>query len=150
MTASLYLPTTRLVADAWLRLAVPGVGVDEELPEADDQLRAAGFIRTATVGGGPNRYVPMRQPVVAAECWVPPNTDRKRSWRIAEQLAERVVQATFDPAFMGVLIDLSTVGRYRSARVHDVIALGDPQRDDNDPSDWARFDVDLAFTWTGA
>lgn len=149
MTAPLYLPTTELVTAAWLRLAVPGVRVGSDLPAVDAALRTDGAIRLGVVLGGSDRYVPMNTPDVTAECWVPPDAaSQVTPWLIAAQLAQRVWKATFDPALQGVVIDLSGFGSYGSARVHDVIAIRGPDRNDSDPDDWARFDVDLAFTWT--
>jgi hypothetical protein len=108
-------------------------------------------MRTAQVGGSPDRYVPMREPVVQVECWLPPPASgRQASWARAEQLANRVVAATYDRSLMGRLIDLSTVGNYAPARVHTVIALSEPDPVEEDDSDWSRFDVDLEFRWTTA
>lgn len=151
MTGPLHLPTTRLVADAWLQLAAPGVRADEDLPALDEALRTNGFMRTSTVGGGPNQIVPMREPVVGVECWFAPpatSTSTKSHWRRAEQLAEQLVDATYDTDLMGVVVDLTQIGSYRSARVHTVTVVGGPTKDEDDESDWARYDVDLLFLWT--
>jgi hypothetical protein len=159
VSSPLLLPTTRFVAAGWLQLAVPGVGVGTELPDPGEQDQAAayaaartnGFMRTAQVGGSPHRYVPMREPVVQVECWFPPPASGKQaSWARAEQLANRVVAATYERSLMGRLIDLSTVGNYAPARVHTVIALSEPDPVEEDDSDWSRFDVDLEFRWTTA
>jgi hypothetical protein len=149
VTPPLYLPTTELVSQAWLRLAVPGVRVGTELPAADAALRSDGFIRTSLAGGDPGRFVPMRNPVIGVECWVAPDADsQETAWLQAAQLAERLLAATWDPALQGVVIDLSAFGSYIPARVHDVIAISEPDRNESDPTDWARYDLDLAFTWT--
>lgn len=159
MTAPLLLPTTRYVVAGWLQLAVPGVGVGSELPDPDEQdqaaayeaARAAGFMRTALVGGSPDRYVPMREPVVQVECWFPPPASgRQASWARAEQLANRVLAATYDGSLMGRLIDLSQVGSYAPARVHTVTALSEPDPVQEDQSDWARYDLDVSLMWTPA
>lgn len=153
MTA-LLLPTSRLVAEGWLRLAVPGVGVGSELPEVKDapELRTAGFVRLPIVGGGPDRYVPSyRQPVASAECWfAPAERTGAPQWSHAEQLAERIVAATADRALMGVLVDLSAIGNYPLARVHSVVALSEPDRVEEDDSDWSRVDIDLGLDWSPA
>jgi hypothetical protein len=144
-------PNTDLVAAAWLRLAVPGVGVATTLPSDVAPLRTAGFVRVATVGGSPGRDVPMRNPVVVAECWAAPAaSSAKPPWNRANGIAEQIMAATFDPALMGVLIDLSAVGDYAPARVHTVVALTEPGRVDDDPSNFARFDIDLLLSWTAA
>lgn len=150
MTAPpVHAPTSRLVAVGWLSLALPGVGVGTELPKGSAASPTTGYLRTAVIGGTPGRDVPMRGPVVAAECWFPPHADTgDASWARAEDLAERVIAATYNPALMGVVVDLSSVGSYAPARVHTVVALAEPRRDENDPSGWARLDVDLAINWT--
>lgn len=143
------LPTTDEVAQAWLRLAVSGVRVDEELPTVAEHaaLATVGAVRTVTVDGGLDRYVPVHLPVVTAECWVAVvDGSRKRARGLAGQLGARLVAATFDPALMGVVVDLP--GDYGSARVHTVTALTDPELVDNEPSSWARYDVDLELLWT--
>lgn len=143
------LPTTRLVAEAWLRLAVPGPGVGRELPPASDQLRAAGFLRVAVVGGGIDPDVPFRQPVLQVECWWPPPLRREWSHTIrAEQMANRLLAATFDRALMGRDINLTSVGTYGPARVHTVTALSEPDEVEEDESDWARFDLDVSVSWS--
>lgn len=149
MTAPLYLPTTELVCAAWLRLAVPGPRVDTALPAIDAALRTDGAIRLGVVMGSSDPYTSMHTPVVTAECWVPPDAaSQVTPWLIAAQIAQRAWKATYSPALQGVVIDLSTVGSYGSARVHDVTAIRGPDRNEGDPDDWARFDLDLAFTWT--
>jgi hypothetical protein len=145
------LPNTELVAMAWLRLAVE-VGVATTLPSDVAPLRTSGFVRVATIGGSPNRDVPMRAPVVAAECWAAPSTpgSSKPPWNRANGIAEQVVAATYDPALMGVLVDLSGVGDYSPARVHTVVALTEPRRIENDPGNFGRYDIDLLLSWTSA
>jgi hypothetical protein len=152
----LHRPTTELVAQGWLRLAVPDAGVGDAVPAADDDpaavqvMRDVGFIRTGAVGGSPNPYVPMRQPVISAECFVAPPTEasRKVRWNRAAHLADRLVMATYDPALMGVVIDLSAIGPYGKARVHTVVALSEPERVEDDEDNYARYDLDLEFLWT--
>lgn len=156
---TLLLPTTELVVAGWLRLAVPGPGVDTDLPDGNDSAQVAaygavatdGFLRIAPVGGSPDRDVPMRQPVVQIESWYAPRKDRtaKSARHRASQLANRVLNATYDPAFQGQVIDLSTVGQYAPARVHTVTALTEPDEVD-EASDWSRFDVDVLVLWSAA
>jgi hypothetical protein len=147
------LPTTRLVAIGWLQLVVPGIGVDKRLPTVADYpaLRTDGFLRIAGAGGDPDPYVPMRGPVIQVECWLaPPATGEPVSWARAQQLAERVLNATYDGTFMRRRIDLSAVGNYAPARVHTVTALTEPDDVEEPGSDWARVDLDLLFQWTAA
>lgn len=142
------LPTSIEVAQAWFRLVLPGVHVDEELPKLEDHpaLATAGAVRITPVGGSPDLYVPMRSPVVTAECWVAAtDKTRRRAWHLAGQLAERLVAATYDRALMGVLLDLP--GDYRPARVFTASAVSEPDRVEDEDSGWARVDVDIALNW---
>lgn len=153
MSAPLLLPITRYVAAGWLQLAVPGVSAGTELPGVEDHpaMRTDGFLRIAAAGGSPDEYVPMREPVVQVECWLaPPATGKQVSWARAEQLANRVLAATYDGALMSRLIDLTSVGDYAPARVHTVTALSEPDPVEQNDTDWARFDLDLLFRWTTA
>jgi hypothetical protein len=145
-------PTSDLVLLGWLTLALPDVGVGDKLPPPDEATREAGFVRGYVLPGGGriDRDVPLRSPVAAAECWFPPaEGSTKPRWHRAGQVARLVVDATFDPALMGVLVT-PAVGDYAPARVHTVVALGEPSRVENDPSNYARFDVDLQITWSDA
>lgn len=144
------LPTTSEVGKAWLMLAtVGGVHVDDDLPTLAElpALATVGAIRLTGTGGSPDRYTPMRSPILTAECWVAASdTTRRRAWHLAGQLAERLVASTYDPALMGVVVDLP--GDYRSARVHTVTALSDPDRIEDEGSGWVRVDLDLELLWT--
>lgn len=144
-------PITDVVSQAWLQLAAPGVHVDDELPTVQNYpaLRTVGAIRTVTIpGGGPEADVPMRHPVVTAECWVAPSeVTAKTTWNRAGQLAGRLVAATYEPALMAVRLELP--GEYADVRVHTVIALTEPTRVD-EKSGWARLDLDLLFSWSVA
>lgn len=145
-----YAPTTDLVSRAWTRLAVPYVRVDDRLPKPDQELRTVGAIRLLTVGGGAELYVPMRRPVVTAECWVAPaEGSQEPPWNAAGRLAQWVLDATYKPELMGVLVDLTQFGAYLPARVHTVSAANEePRRVENDPANYARYEVDLQFAWT--
>jgi hypothetical protein len=146
-------PTSELVAVGWLKLAVPGVsGVDTRLPAADDAMRASGFVRVDVVGGSPAVDVAYRRPVLVAECWVPPAVgSHVPPWNQSGQIAQQIIDATFDQALMGVAVDLSGVpgGGYVSARVDTVVALGEPVRVPADPNNFARHEVRLQFRWVG-
>lgn len=146
------IPSSDLVAVAWLRLALPGFGVATTLPADATPLRTDGFVRVLTVGGTPETYVPLRRPVVAAECWAAPATQAssKPPWGRSANLAELLVAATYNRALMDVTLDLSSQGDYSPAHVRTVIALSEPRRIENDPANYARFDLDLAFTWATA
>lgn len=150
MTEPLY-PGTDLVGVGWLKLnpLLPAGRIATALPKDDDALRAPGFVRTFITGGTPGIDMPWRQPVITAQCWAAPSSpgSTKVPWGVANQLAERIVVSTYDRAYQNVAIDLSAINpNYIPARVATVIALTEPRRID-DPSGFARFDVDLLFHW---
>jgi hypothetical protein len=146
-------PTSELVAVGWLKLALPGVsGVDTRLPAADDAMRANGFVRVDVVGGSPAVDVAYRRPVIVAECWVPPAVgSHVPPWNQSGQIAQDLIDVTFDDALMGVVVDLSGIGdgEYGNARVDTVVVLGEPVRVPADPNNLARHEVRLQFRWVG-
>lgn len=146
-------PSARLVGEAWVQLALPDVEVGATIPKASDlAVQNTGFVRVSVVGGYPGTYLPTRDSVIGAECWLAPRTANgaDASWGRAEDLGERLLNATHDRRLWPITVDLSSVGSYAPAKVHTVRALGEPQRVEDDPSGWARVDVDLLITWTGA
>lgn len=146
-------PNTDLVAVAWLRripkVADYGVGVATSLPADDAPLRERGFIRVTVVGGTPDLYVPLRRPIVAAECFAAPaEGSSKVPWARAGQLAEWVWESTYDGAMRDLPLDMPQDG-YGRARVLTVSALTEPRRVPGDEAGYARFDVELELNWTG-
>lgn len=153
MTVSLE-PTSELVAVGWLKLALPGVGVDTRLPEADDDMRANGFVVVDVMPGEVAVDMPYFAPVFIAECWVPPAVgSHLPPWNQSGQLAQQLLKATFDPALMGVAVDLSGVGdgEYGGARVDTVTALDMPVRvPDRSANNYARHELRLQMRWVTA
>lgn len=151
MTApALKRPSIDLVAPAWLRL-VPGVDetkVATSLPSDVSALRTGAFVTIGNAGGTPNRDVPLRAPVLTASCWAAPATvgSTQVPWGRASDTAEAIEAATWDPALMDRLIDLTPRG-YAPARVLTVVALSEPARVTGDPSGFARYDIDLLVNW---
>jgi hypothetical protein len=143
-------PGTDLVAVGWLKLipGLPAGRIATKLPGDDALLRAPGFVRTMISGGTPARDMAIRSPVVTAECWTAPQAgSAKLPWGVANQLAEIIVAASYDRAFLYRHIDLTAVSAaYLPARVFTVIPLTEPRRVP-DPSGFARFDVDLLINW---
>lgn len=148
------LPTTDLVAIAWLRLiaGLPAQQIATKLPKDVTILRTVGFVTTQIVGGNPHPDVPMRQPVVTASCWAAPAAgSEKVPWGRAANLAEPIMAATYDRDLMDAEVDLTGFDPdYLPARVRTVLALTEPVRVEGDPSGFARFDIDLRINWTGA
>lgn len=152
MTTALHAPTSALVAAAWIKLVLPDVsGVGRRLPAVSDAMRAGGFVRVQVLGGRTAVDYALREPVVVAECWWPPATDSQTPpWNKAGGLANRLLLATYEPSYMHRDVDLSSVGSYGAANVRTVVALDEPQEVLDDPSNFARNDIRLAFSWTPA
>jgi hypothetical protein len=147
------LPNTDLVAVQWLRrnskFSAKGVGIATSLP-ADRAKIVTGFITTQIVGGSPEIELPIRHPVVAVSHWAAPAVEgsSKVPWPQASALAEWTWEQTWDRADQNVTLSFSLPG-YAQARVFTVEALTEPRRVEDDPSGYARVDVDLLFHWTG-
>lgn len=151
MTDPVKLPNTDLVSVGWLKLVdgLPAGRIATKLPKDDDApLRAPGFVRLMGVGGTPGVDMPWRFPVVTAECWAAPQPGSiKLPWGVASNLAEIIMNATYERQYQQRRIDLTSVDpAYLPALVATVLALTEPRRIE-DPSGFARFDVDLLFHW---
>jgi hypothetical protein len=99
VTAPLKHASTFLVAQAWLRQCVEGLSgiVASSLPKADTWA-LTGFVTCGPqFGGVPEMYVPLRRPVIQVDCWaIFPNQTKKRNDGLANDLAERVVNASYE------------------------------------------------------
>lgn len=146
------LPNTDLVAVAWLKrnakFTAKGVGVATTIPDDLPQLRA-GFLHVVRVGGSPSIDLPVRAPVVQVSAYAAPaEGSSKMPWAQASQLAEWVWEQTFSAADQNVTLAFSVAG-YAQARVMTAVALSEPLRVENDPSGYARVDIEVLINWTG-
>lgn len=150
-------PNTDLVGVAWLKM-VPGIPADSvatRLPTVSgsvdvSKLRAGGFVRWRSgLGGTPAGL--MRRPVGVAECWAAPAAGSNQvPWGRAADLAEAIMAVVTDEYTLLDHVQVQPPGDYAPAIVHTVRALsGDPMKVEDDPSGFARFDVDLEINWTG-
>lgn len=150
---ALLLPNTDLVAVTWLRrnekFSARDIGVSTSLP-ADRSKIVKGFLTTQIIGGSPDVELPVRRPVVSVSSWAAPATEgsSKTPWPQAAAIAEWVWEQTWDRAHQNVTLSFSLAG-YAQARVFTVEALTEPRRVEDDPSGYARVDVDLLIHWTG-
>lgn len=150
-------PTSTLVARAWARSVLPAaVGVDRVLPAtATADMATVGFVVARVVGGGPDRDVPLREPVIGFECWVAPPADSPSivQWNAAERLAGWLLQAAYDHPVTAVRLVFGDVlgaafAAYRPARVLTVLPVSEPREAPDDPGNYARFDIDMQLNWT--
>ncbi len=162
--SALKLPTSPLVARAWLAL-VPGITVAMTGPSVPripkDALPAwvaTGFLSVQTVGGSPDPEMPVGNPVISVKCWAAnvkqdPATkatsiEAKIPWSASEELAETVIQASYAMARDGStkLVTLP-VGGYRQAIVHEAYPLTHP-RQIPDSMNRACHQFDLQLVWS--
>jgi hypothetical protein len=154
---SLLRPNTEIVAVSWAR-RVPGIpdeGVATRLPSERSKV-VDGFVTVLAVGvAGSEIDVPLHRPVVTFSCWAanPNEGSSKIPWPVAARMAEQLWESTFYPIFEGIkvqgLVLPMYLDGYANARVLTVNAVSEPVRVPDDPSNFARFDVDLELNWTG-
>lgn len=144
MTGTLLRATTELVTQAWVKTVVGDI-VATKLPRDNTSWSKYGFVTLATTGGNTGLYVPMRSPVVSLDCWgVHPESGRP-AWNRATALAERIVAATYDPAYTPQLVTLPA--GYAQARVLTVYPAYEPRRVPDDPGSYARISLGLTVNW---
>lgn len=147
MTTTKYA-NTDLAATAWIG-SLPGFTpamVATALPEDNTTWAASGFVTVRTVGGTPEMYVPLREPVVSVDCYASaPNGGNKSSWAQANNLAEAIVAACQNTANFNAV--LPGPAGYPSMRVLQAHALQEPRRVFGDKSFYARYQFDLQLYW---
>lgn len=150
-------PNSDLVAEAWLA-GVPGLSasmVSTTLPQDQSVWSTNGFVTVSVIGGSPDLYLPVRQPVIQVDCWaVNPNSPRP-PWGKANSLAEAIrshVEAGPGPGNHSRLLTFSQ-GDYRGAIVMAAIMRTEPRRAiaggmmPNDGNSYARYLFDLELRW---
>lgn len=144
--------TTDLVVTAWLA-TIPGitaamVGTTLPRPAADGTVSWAdtGFVQATTgVGGTPNKDVPLSSPVVQIDCWATQSNSDLPPRAKANALAMAVWWAAV--LNTGIETVLALRSGYAGARVMSAYLLGEPRPVYGDPSDYARYTVDMAMNW---
>lgn len=150
--STILVPSTDLTAVEWLRLinGLPSTSIGTTLPAADAVLRSTGFIQVTGTGGTPSRDFPLHAPVVTVDCWAAPAVEgsAKVPWGRATDYAGLVWLATFDWSLMNRKVTLPH--GYPAAWVRTAIALSEPRRIPDDPSGFARVQVDVLLNWSAA
>lgn len=140
---------TDLVVVAWLS-QLPGLNsgmVATSLPEDNTTWAASGFVAVKTVGGTPNAYVPLREPVVTLDCYAAPaQGSAKAPWAQANNLAETVVKACYQLSSFNTTLVLGPAG-YPNARMLQARPLQEPRRVFGDRSFYAHYSFDLQTHW---
>jgi hypothetical protein len=163
--SALKLPTSPLVARAWLAL-IPGITANmtaTSLPRVEkDYLPAwvsTGLITVMVAGGSPDVEMPIDQPVISVKCWAvnakqpdgpgtPVEIQNKPPWTRSEELAELIKRTSYaiqrDPASR--LVTLPVAG-YQQASVSSAYPLTHP-RPLTDRTGYACHQFDLQMFWT--
>lgn len=144
MTLPLH-PNSELVAVAWLK-SVVGDRVSNTLPKDNTTWSASGFCTIDTVGGSPNMYVPLHEPVIGVECWAVNPDSQKPPWNKASALAQMVQAACWDhPTVPRILV---LPAGYPLVQVKSAYLTGEPRRVVDDPSSYARYSIPgLVLPW---
>lgn len=139
---------TELVAVAWL-LSAAGIEAGQvatTLPSDAAAWEENGFVHVVgAVGGSPQLYHALREPVVQVDCYAVNPSSGKPPWGKAASLMELVVAATYDDA--GLQRTLTLRPGYPQARVLTAHFTSEPRRMPGDDSSFARFSADLALHW---
>ncbi|KND38482.1 hypothetical protein [Streptomyces acidiscabies] len=142
-------PTTDLVAVAWLAGLFDTPIVSTTLPKPNDDQTISwvdtGFVVVSTVGGAPNSYMPMRNPVVSVDCWAVNPQSAKPPWGRASNLAEAILAGCLDVP--NICRPLTLPGDFPTARVLTAYPLGEPLRVRDDQASYAHYNFALALMW---
>lgn len=143
----MYYPTSDLVIVTWLKgISELGNRVSTELPTTDaSSWAASGYTQVTTVGGAPSIDYALANPVATLDFWAyAPNSGRP-PWNLANQVAEQVRRATLDHPAVPRLLTLPAA--YDNARVITAYPVIEPRRIRGDDAGYARFTMDVQFSW---
>jgi|ERR1700733_6439547 len=142
-------PTSDLVAMAWLQ-SIPQVlpnQVGTTLP-APPWPNNAFIVVCKAIGGSPDPYIQIAQPVLEIEYYAVRPQSNKPHWGKANQLFEIVRHATYDRVNMGRALNIIAQGQeYNGANCLWVSALTEPRKTFNDTGSYACFSSDVQFKW---
>jgi hypothetical protein len=154
---TLLRPNSEVVGVSWAR-RVPGIpdsGVATNLPTDRSKL-VDGFVQLIGVATGTAEIeVPLHRPVLTFACWAAPANEAssKPPWAKAARMAEALWESSFYETYLGINVQGIVIPMYlpgyANARILTVNAVSEPVRVPDDPSNYARFDVDLELNWTG-
>lgn len=150
-------PTDEVVAITWLA-TVPGLSsamVGATLPpdvDADGNVApwvTTGFVTVAVVGGTPDPLLPVNRPVLQVDCWVTKPGSNKPPWNQAAALSRAILRATWDRyRIPRPLVPVVNGVTYPGAVVRSAYMATAFRRLYADAADYARFQGDLALSWS--
>lgn len=143
------LPTTELVAIAWLKgvSGIPANSVATRLPADISTWTDTGFVQCQAITGAtaPDKDSPLNNPVVQVDTWwCAPSPSKQPPWNKANNLMELVRAGTYTE---NMLRTVSLPSGYPSARVLSVYLVTEPRRMNDDDSSYARFSADMKIHW---
>lgn len=141
-----HLPTNELVGISWIKTieGIPENSVASKLPADAKAWEAEGFVQVQVASGNPDVYTPQRQPIYQINCWAAKPNSEKPPWGKANNLAELIVQATWEKKHWGHLVLPAT---HDDARVLGSKALTEPRRVFGDEARFACYTFDLQLFW---
>lgn len=147
------MATTRanheLVVVAWLK-SVTGLNtVGTTVPEDSSTWYSTGFLQPIVIKSDTNKYYQLRSCIAVIHCWAARAdvTSQRPPWGQANELAENVVAACFDPSlFQSHDLSLGVSGA-PSARVLQVALIEDPMRAPNDDAHMAHYTTAIQLWW---
>lgn len=150
-----YLPTTALVAVAWLGQRVPGIAaaqVATRLPRDLVTWLDEGFVQAtvipaaAEVDSGARRRGIVQIDAWGANAATDGSVTAKPAVMKATRLAELIVRATED-AVQSFGRPVTMPANYAAARVLSAYPMTEPSEVPDDPSGFGRVTFDLALDW---
>ncbi|MFD6094751.1 hypothetical protein ACFVWN_01060 [Nocardiopsis flavescens] len=144
--------TSTLVGVHWLK-TIPGLPtqqINTTLPSKQNGTHNyavwadTGFIQVSVASGSPHLDLPVGEPVLDIVTWATSATSKKIPWRQANDLAARIIAATYDPAVMRPSRRrVPTPPGYPDARVTSAYATTDPRQVDGDEAHLGGYQFDL-------
>lgn len=142
-----HYPTPEQVAATWLS-TVPSMPLNKvatTLPADVSTWADTGFVTVTTVGGSPKSiHVPVREPVIQIDVWAANPNSPKPPWGRAGSLMQAIVDFTYYTEQPGVLY--IRPGFYQ-VRVMSVFPIVEPRRIPGDEAGFARYQMDMAFSY---
>lgn len=149
--STLFLPHGELVAQAWLRQlqGVPSNGVSTTLPKDNSTWAASGFVVIEVVGGTPDLYNPISNPVVSIKCYACSLNSSQPNWGKANQLAEIIKlngYGTVDSVNNAQRV-VGLAPQYQNARVLLAYPVSEPRRMPGDEARFALYQFEMQFVY---
>ena len=143
------IPNNELVARAWLIAAVSDLSSDKVATTlADPPWPDNEFVQIMQVGGSSNPELPVMEPVVSVNCFAFKPGSAKPPWGQANHLASAIWKACYAARYNPSSVVLPSMpSGYGAALIRSVYPVSLPRRVPSDPSQYAVYNLDVAFSW---